>query len=115
MSMKTRWQEGNEQREMTSPLSLVITAFARVEDVRHTVTPQLRTDKGDSALLLIDPATAITRWVPLRWRRFTANWATNRPTCATLRSWRASSTPCSSWWPSKRCWLTTTAPTAACW
>ena len=54
MSMKTRWQEGNEQREMTSPLSLVITAFARVEDVRHTVTSQLRTDKGDSALLLID-------------------------------------------------------------
>ncbi|MDU6412528.1 MAG: phosphoribosylformylglycinamidine synthase, partial [Yersiniaceae bacterium] len=54
MSMKTRWQAGNEQREMTSPLSLVITAFARVEDVRRTVTPQLRTDKGDSALLLID-------------------------------------------------------------
>ncbi|CNF19396.1 phosphoribosylformylglycinamidine synthase [Yersinia mollaretii] len=54
MSMKTRWQEGNEQREMTSPLSLVITAFARIEDVRHTVTPQLRTDKGDNALLLID-------------------------------------------------------------
>ncbi|WP_165699576.1 phosphoribosylformylglycinamidine synthase [Chimaeribacter californicus] len=54
MSMKTRWQAGTEQREMTSPLSLVITAFARVEDVRHTVTPQLRTDKGDSALLLVD-------------------------------------------------------------
>ncbi len=52
MSMKTRWQEGNEQREMTSPLSLVITAFARVEDVRHTVTPQLST--ADNALLLID-------------------------------------------------------------
>ncbi|WP_333893602.1 AIR synthase-related protein, partial [Atlantibacter subterraneus] len=52
MSMKTRWQEGNETREMTSPLSLVITAFARVEDVRHTVTPQLSTD--DNALLLID-------------------------------------------------------------
>ncbi len=54
MSMKTRWQEGHEQREMTSPLSLVITAFARIEDVRRTVTPQLRTDKGDNALLLID-------------------------------------------------------------
>lgn len=52
MSMKTRWQEGNEQREMTSPLSLVITAFARVEDVRATVTPQLSTE--DNALLLID-------------------------------------------------------------
>lgn len=54
MSMKTCWQEGNEQREMTSPLSLVITAFARIEDVRHTLTPQLRTDKGESALLLVD-------------------------------------------------------------
>ncbi|KAF1368558.1 phosphoribosylformylglycinamidine synthase [Yokenella regensburgei] len=52
MSMKTRWQEGTEEREMTSPLSLVITAFARVEDVRRTVTPQLATE--DNALLLID-------------------------------------------------------------
>ncbi|MTD28524.1 phosphoribosylformylglycinamidine synthase [Erwinia sorbitola] len=52
MSMKTRWQQGSEQREMTSPLSLVITAFARVEDVRKTVTPQLQT--VDNALLLID-------------------------------------------------------------
>ncbi|MGU3523820.1 phosphoribosylformylglycinamidine synthase [Enterobacteriaceae bacterium C23F] len=52
MSMKTRWQEGSEQREMTSPLSLVISAFARVEDVRGTVTPQLSTE--DNALLLID-------------------------------------------------------------
>ena len=53
MSMKTRWQEGSEQREMTSPLSLVITAFARVEDVRRTVTPQLQADQ-DNLLLLID-------------------------------------------------------------
>jgi len=52
MSMKTRWQQGSEQREMTSPLSLVITAFARVEDVRKTVTPQLQT--VDNRLLLID-------------------------------------------------------------
>ncbi len=53
MSMKTRWQEGIEQREMIAPLSLVITAFARVEDVRRTVTPQLQAD-GDNLLLLID-------------------------------------------------------------
>ena len=52
MSMKTRWQEGSEQREMTSPLSLAITAFGRVEDVRRTVTPQLSVDSN--ALLLID-------------------------------------------------------------
>ncbi|MDI9228839.1 phosphoribosylformylglycinamidine synthase subunit PurQ, partial [Serratia bockelmannii] len=53
MSMKTRWQQGTEQREMTSPLSLVITAFARVEDVRRTVTPQLQADQ-DNLLLLVD-------------------------------------------------------------
>ncbi|PWC22705.1 phosphoribosylformylglycinamidine synthase [Brenneria roseae subsp. roseae] len=53
MSMKTRWQEGEEERTMTSPMSLVISAFARVEDVRNTVTPQLRTGQ-DNALLLID-------------------------------------------------------------
>lgn len=53
MSMKTRWQHGTEQREMTSPLSLVITAFARVEDVCRTVTPQLQPQQ-ENALLLID-------------------------------------------------------------
>ncbi|MEJ2764264.1 phosphoribosylformylglycinamidine synthase [Photobacterium sp. MCCC 1A19761] len=54
MSMKTQWEENGETKEVTSPLSLVITAFGRVEDVRKTVTPQLRTDKGESSLLLID-------------------------------------------------------------
>ncbi|TNH04246.1 phosphoribosylformylglycinamidine synthase [Testudinibacter sp. TR-2022] len=54
MSMKTTWQENGEHKHVTAPLSLVISAFARVEDVRKTVTPQLRTDKGDSRLLLID-------------------------------------------------------------
>ena len=41
MSMKTKWEENGEQKEVTSPLSLVITAFARIEDVRKTITPQL--------------------------------------------------------------------------
>jgi len=54
MSMKTKWQQDGEEKEVTSPLSLVITAFARVEDVRKTITPQLRTDAGKSRLVLID-------------------------------------------------------------
>ena len=53
MSMKTRWQQNDQPREMTSPLSLVITAFARVEDVRHTVTPELQS-QSDNLLLLVD-------------------------------------------------------------
>ncbi len=54
MSMKTRWQQDGEQREVIAPMSLIISAFARVEDVRDTVTPQLRTDKGETDLLLVD-------------------------------------------------------------
>ncbi|EMQ2878318.1 phosphoribosylformylglycinamidine synthase [Vibrio navarrensis] len=54
MSMKTKWNENGENKEVTSPLSLVITAFARVEDVRKTITPQLRTDLGETSLLLVD-------------------------------------------------------------
>ncbi|HCH49683.1 MAG TPA: phosphoribosylformylglycinamidine synthase [Proteus sp.] len=54
MSMKTRWQdEKGETKEVTSPLSLVITAFSRVEDVRKTVTPELSTQAGNR-LYLID-------------------------------------------------------------
>lgn len=54
MSMKTRWQDKDGDKAVTAPLSLVITAFGRVRDIRRTVTPQLRLDKGDSKLLLID-------------------------------------------------------------
>ncbi|MBV1919249.1 MAG: phosphoribosylformylglycinamidine synthase [Pseudomonadales bacterium] len=54
MSMRTVWDEGDEKKSVTSPLSLIITAFAPVLDVRKTVTPQLKTDKGDTQLLLVD-------------------------------------------------------------
>jgi len=54
MSMKTVWQQDGEDRSVTSPLSLVISAFAPVLDVRKTLTPQLRTDKGDTDLIVID-------------------------------------------------------------
>ncbi|MGO3915637.1 MAG: phosphoribosylformylglycinamidine synthase [Pseudoalteromonas sp.] len=54
MSMKTQWDENGENRSVTAPLSLIITAFGRVDDVRKTVTPQLRTDKGETSLILVD-------------------------------------------------------------
>ncbi|WP_445400153.1 phosphoribosylformylglycinamidine synthase [Zobellella sp. An-6] len=54
MSMKTRWQQDGEDRTVTAPLSLVISAFARVNDVRATVTPWLRSDQGETDLILVD-------------------------------------------------------------
>jgi phosphoribosylformylglycinamidine synthase len=52
-SMNTVWKEDGEEKAVTSPLSLVITAFAPVSDVRKTLTPELQ-DKADTRLLLID-------------------------------------------------------------
>jgi phosphoribosylformylglycinamidine synthase len=54
MSMKTVWREADEERAVTAPLSLIVSAFAPVKDVRSTLTPMLRNDAGDSDLILID-------------------------------------------------------------
>ena len=54
MSMKTVWEEDGEPRSVTAPLSLIVSAFAPVLDIRKTLTPQLRTDRGDTDLILID-------------------------------------------------------------
>ncbi|MDR2876254.1 MAG: phosphoribosylformylglycinamidine synthase [Methylobacillus sp.] len=54
MSMKTVWDENGEKKSVTAPISLVISAFAPVTDARATLTPQLRVDRGDTVLILID-------------------------------------------------------------
>ncbi len=54
LSMQTVWMDGEQQQRTVSPVSLVITGFARVSDVRRTLTPQLKLDAGDSDLWLID-------------------------------------------------------------
>ncbi len=54
LSMKTSWEEDGESRQVIAPVSLIVTAFAPVADVRQSLTPQLRTDAGDTVLILID-------------------------------------------------------------
>jgi phosphoribosylformylglycinamidine synthase len=54
MSMKTVWEDDGNKKAVTSPVSLVVTAFANTLDARKTLTPQLRTDLGDTNLILID-------------------------------------------------------------
>ena len=56
MSMRTTWRDerSGEDKAVTAPLSLVVSAFAPVRDVRRTLTPQLRSDAGDTELVLID-------------------------------------------------------------
>ncbi len=52
LSMRTRWQHAGETRQVTAPVSLIVTAFATLDDVRSTLTPQLQ--PGDTTLILID-------------------------------------------------------------
>jgi phosphoribosylformylglycinamidine synthase len=52
LSMRTRWNEGGETRQVSAPVSLIVSAFASLADVRGTLTPQLQA--GDTTLILID-------------------------------------------------------------
>jgi phosphoribosylformylglycinamidine synthase len=54
LSMKTVWREGTEQKSVVAPVSLIVSAFAPVGDVRRTLTPLLRRDVGATRLLWID-------------------------------------------------------------
>ena len=50
LSMRTAW----DAREMIAPVSLIVSAFAPLADARATLTPRLRTDAGDTELVLVD-------------------------------------------------------------
>ena len=52
LSMRTRWGVGAAARQVTAPVSLIVSAFATLDDVRGTLTPQLQ--PGDTTLLLVD-------------------------------------------------------------
>ena len=54
LSMRTTWKEGDEAKSVTAPVSLIVSAFAPVYDIRNSLTPQLRTDLGDTVLIAID-------------------------------------------------------------
>ncbi len=56
MSMSTHWQEAGQDKHVISPLSLIVTAAARVKDVRDSVTPQLQACESSTVLLLVDLA-----------------------------------------------------------
>ena len=52
LSMRTRWDDAGQAKQVTAPVSLIVSAFATLDDVRGTLTPQLQ--DVDSALILVD-------------------------------------------------------------
>jgi phosphoribosylformylglycinamidine synthase len=54
LSMRTTWNDDGANKAVVSPVSLIVSAFSPVYDVRKSLTPQLRTDAGDTVLIAID-------------------------------------------------------------
>jgi len=54
LSMRTQWRVDGEQKKVTSPVSLIVSAFASLPDVRGTLTPQLDAQEEDTTLVLVD-------------------------------------------------------------
>ncbi|MDR2924384.1 MAG: phosphoribosylformylglycinamidine synthase [Azoarcus sp.] len=55
LSMRTAWNDAEEEKQVIAPVSLIVTAFAPVADIRRTLTPQLQFPEGEETeLLLID-------------------------------------------------------------
>jgi phosphoribosylformylglycinamidine synthase len=54
LSMRTQWTADGEKKKVTSPVSLIVSAFATLADVRGTLTPQLNRDLDDTTLVLVD-------------------------------------------------------------
>ena len=55
LSMRTQWQDASgKAQKVISPVSLIVSAFATIDDVRGTLTPQLNRDEAETHLLLID-------------------------------------------------------------
>jgi phosphoribosylformylglycinamidine synthase len=54
LSMRTTWKDEGTDKSVMSPVSLIISAFAPVYDVRKSLTPQIQLDAGETSLILID-------------------------------------------------------------
>ena len=54
LSMRTTWQDKGDSKAVTSPVSLIVSGFAPVTDIRKTLTPQLQMDAGPTSLILVD-------------------------------------------------------------
>jgi phosphoribosylformylglycinamidine synthase len=61
LSMQTRWQEDGDSRTVTSPVSLIVSAFAPISDIRDTVTPELYPLPNETVILLLDLANGKQR------------------------------------------------------
>jgi phosphoribosylformylglycinamidine synthase len=61
LSMRTTWRDGDADKAVTAPVSLVVSAFASIPDARVCLTPLIRLDRGETSLVLLDVGEACRR------------------------------------------------------
>jgi phosphoribosylformylglycinamidine synthase len=54
LSMRTTWRDGGDDKSVTAPVSLIVSAFTRLDDARRVATPQLALDVGETCLIRLD-------------------------------------------------------------
>jgi phosphoribosylformylglycinamidine synthase len=93
LSMRTQWKDNGEAKKVTSPVSLIVTAFASLADVRGTLTPQLDAEEADTTLVLVDLGRGQHRMAGSILAQTLGRAATPCPTSTTRRNWSRWSTP----------------------
>jgi phosphoribosylformylglycinamidine synthase len=114
MSMRTTWRENGVDRAVTAPLSLIVSAFAPVPDVRRVLTPLLATDRDETALIWIDLGVESGVSAARRSRKSTVSSAMWRRISIHRRCSRRFSRRSSGLLPHASSLPITTSPTAGC-
>ncbi len=86
LSMQAQWQDGGQAHKSVSPVSLVVSAFAPVADVRTQLTPLLAAGE-DSELWLIGQVAAGSAWAARCWPRCTPTTRRCRRSAARCPTW----------------------------
>jgi phosphoribosylformylglycinamidine synthase len=119
LSMRTGWTEGDGEqgdcrKQVVSPLSVIVTGFARVQDARRTLTPQLVLDAGETDLLLIDLGAGRNRLGGSALAQVHNATGSDAPDVDDPRASSPSSLPFANSPPTTCCSPTTIARTAGC-
>ena len=87
LSMRTQWSEGDAKKKVTSPVSLIVTAFATLADVRGDADAAAGSERRTRRWCWSTWARAATAWAAASWRRCSIRSATRCPTWTTRRTW----------------------------
>ena len=114
LSMRTDWTAEDGPRSVLAPVSLIVSAFAKVSDARRTLTPGLELGES-SRLLLIDLGAGKNRLGGSCWAQVFEKRGASRPTSMTRSCSRRCSRRCGRSRTRACCWPITIARTVACW